>query len=583
MSDKPKKEFHVFFKSEDYWAIWLGAAILLFALFIFVGNAPANMESIIEKSNATMQVESEKAPFKTIAWHEASTAKNALNSGNTPIAREISSYFVRVGNWNFGNPMRAFYLSKEDADARNASNAKRHEDAKAATVAAKTAAADAEKAAAAAQFSNTALNDTATEKIAAWQSARSAESRARTAASTREFNHFPKLLALMVIFGLFFCVGRYFIEAGDTSAPIKFLMAFPAVFFVAVLSFFLSTHDTSRAWGLEYVLWAIMIGFLVSNTVGTPKWIMPAVQTEYYIKTGLVLLGATILMSKILLIGIPGIFLTWVVTPIVLCLTFWFGQHVLKMESKTLNIVVSADMSVSGVSAAIAAAAASRAKKEELTLAVGISILFTAIMMVVMPMGIKASGMHPVLGGAWLGSTLDSTGAVVAAGAVLGDTARDVAATVKMIQNMIIGLMAFCIAAYWALKVDVSRASETDMSFKGAMKEIWNRFPKFCLGFIGASVAFSIIYSSMTPDVANVTIDKGTSSFLGNLQRWLFALAFASIGLSTNFRELKQYFKGGKALTLYLSGQTFNVIFSFFVAYVLFMVIFTDITAKLMK
>lgn len=185
---------------------------------------------------------------------------------------------------------------------------------------------------------------------------------------------------------------------------------------------------------------------LISNTVGTPEWVKPAVQTEFYIKTGLVLLGAEVLFGKILSIGLPGIFVAWVVTPIVLTCTYWFCQRVLGFPSKTLNITISADMSVCGVSAAIATASACRARKEELTLAVGLSMVFTAVMMVAMPAFIKAVGMPDVLGGAWIGGTIDATGAVAAAGAFLGDRALYVAATVKMIQNVLIGVIAFAVA-----------------------------------------------------------------------------------------------------------------------------------------
>ena len=117
------------------------------------------------------------------------------------------------------------------------------------------------------------------------------------------------------------------------------------------------------------------------------------------------------MLNRLLALGLPGVFVAWVVTPIVLISTYWFGQKILKMESRSLNMVISADMSVCGVSAAIATAAACKAKKEELSLAIGMSLTFTVVMMVVMPAVIKAVGMDEVLGGAWLGGTIDSTGA----------------------------------------------------------------------------------------------------------------------------------------------------------------------------
>jgi uncharacterized membrane protein YadS len=204
-----------------------------------------------------------------------------------------------------------------------------------------------------------------------------------------------------------------------------------------------------------------------------------------------VLLGAEVLFNKIVAIGIPGIFVAWVVTPIVLISTFIFGQRVLKIPSPTLNIVISADMSVCGTSAAIATAAACRAKKEELTLSIGLSLVFTSIMMIVLPAFIKAVGIPEILGGAWIGGTIDSTGAVAAAGAFLGPKAMYVAATIKMIQNVLIGVTAFGVAVYWTTKMEVRDGERVGFD------EIWNRFPKFVLGFLAASILISSISASL--------------------------------------------------------------------------------------
>lgn len=573
-----KRDYSYLWKLEDYWAIWLGILILIFGLLIYMTNPPKDMHKKIAEANAIMEAEAEKAPFKTMAWYKASDAKAKLRASDEPLAKAISTYFTRPAEWK-DNPLVSFYRSEAEAKAMSEKAKDKFEEAKKKRAEAEAAAKEAEAAAAAAGFKDPELNKKAEEKINAWRKALSAEASAKRAAETKPYNYFITLIVLCIVLGLFFSIGIAFM-----GKPVgQFLLGFPFVFLVAVLAYFLAAQSTFKAWGLEYVLWAIILGFLVSNTIGTPKWIMPAVQTEYYIKTGLVLLGSTILIGKIFLIGIPGIFVTWVVTPIVLIVTYWFGQNILKIESKTLNITVSADMSVCGVSAAIATAAACRAKKEELTLAVGISILFTSIMMVVMPMFIKYIGMNHVLGGAWMGGTIDSTGAVVAAGELLGPVARDVAATIKMIQNMMIGVIAFGVAAYWCLVVDRSRAGEVDLSFGGAMREIWNRFPKFILGFLGASIVFSIIAANLGADVTKVMIDDGiVRGYISPLQGWCFALAFASIGLSTDFRELAKYFKGGKPVILYVCGQSFNLALTLAMAYIMFFVFFPEITAKIM-
>jgi uncharacterized membrane protein YadS len=264
-----------------------------------------------------------------------------------------------------------------------------------------------------------------------------------------------------------------------------------------------------------------------------------------------------------------------VVTPIVLIATYVFGQKILKMQSRTLNITISADMSVCGVSAAIATAAACRAKKEELTLAVGLSLVFTSVMMVVMPTFIRAVGMPEVLGGAWMGGTIDATGAVAAAGEFLGDRALHVAATIKMIQNVLIGVVAFGVAVYWSLRVEREAGRQVGIA------EIWRRFPKFVLGFLGMSIAFSLIYASMGSDVGYTMIDNGIIAGLTkNLRGWFFCLAFASIALATDFRALRHYFRGGKPLILYVCGQTLNLGLTLLMAYVMFYLVFTQITAN---
>ncbi|MCO6047611.1 YeiH family protein [Aeoliella sp. ICT_H6.2] len=347
----------------------------------------------------------------------------------------------------------------------------------------------------------------------------------------------------------------------------SFVPAFAVIFLLALMSFVLAGHEVVKAYNLEYALWALMVGLIISNTIGTPRFLRPAVLTEFYIKTGLVLLGAEVLMSRLVALGLPGIGVAWVVTPIVLITTYWFGQRVLKMPSRTLNMVISADMSVCGVSAAIATAAACRAKKEELSLAISLSLTFTVVMMAVLPMVIQAIGLDPYVGGAWLGGTIDSTGAVAAAGAALGDTALEVAATVKMIQNILIGVTAFCVAVYWTTRVDASRTGE-----RVGAGEIWRRFPKFVLGFLAASIVFSVLHA-FVPGGAELT-EAMIKTATKTCRSWLFCLAFVCIGLETNFRQLLPQLKGGKPLALYVCGQSLNLCLTLLMAWLMFGVLF---------
>lgn len=352
-----------------------------------------------------------------------------------------------------------------------------------------------------------------------------------------------------------------------------FLVAFPALFLLAMLAYVIAGQEVINRYGLEYALWALLVGLIIANTVGTPDWLRPAVQGELYIKIGLVLLGAEVLFGRLLALGLPGVLVSWVVTPIVLISTYLFGQNVLKMQSKSLNLVVSADMSVCGVSAAIATAAACKAKKEELSLAIGLSLFFTVIMMIAMPRIVIATGMDPVVGGAWIGGTIDATGAVAAAGEALGKAGSETAVTIKMIQNILIGVIALGVAFYWTRWVEPTQSgSSASATSNLGIGEIWRRFPKFVIGFIAASIFCSVLFAGSY--YGELWVNTATSTVAKPLRLWLFCLAFISLGLDTNIRELMPYLRSGKPAVLYLCGQAFSLILSLAMAYLMFGVIF---------
>lgn len=365
----------------------------------------------------------------------------------------------------------------------------------------------------------------------------------------------PQLVFLLVFFLVLFGIG---IKAMGKSVG-KFSIAFPVIFILATFAYLFSKHHIIGDY-LGYAFWALGIGLLISNTIKTPDWLKPAIKTEYYIKTGLVLLGAEVLFSNIVSFGLYGLGIAWFVTPVVIIFMWLYGTRVLKMVSKPMVMVIACATSVCGVSAAIAAAAASGASKDDLTFAVGLSLIFTVLMMVLMPLFVGAVGMDPMIGGAWMGGTIDATGAVVLAGEALGPLAGQVAAMVKMIQNVLIGVIAFVVAVFWVTKVDVDENNPN----VGA-GEIWHRFPKFILGFVAASLIFSfMIEPAMGSDTTNAIL-KITGGFRG----WCFCLAFISIGLESNFKEMAELVQGGKPLNLYIVGQTFNLVLTLLVAWLL--------------
>lgn len=338
----------------------------------------------------------------------------------------------------------------------------------------------------------------------------------------------------------------------------KFIPAFIVLFALAFLVRLISAEYTFNRY-LEWAFCALIIGLLISNTVGVPDWLRPAVRTEFYIKTGLVIMGFSVLFSNIAKFGLYGLGIAWIVTPIVILFIWWFGTKVLKIDNKPLVITMASATSVCGTSAAIATGAASNCKKTDLTMVVSISIIFTVLMMVLEPIIIKAVGMSPIMGGALIGGTVDSTGAVAVAGSVLGGDGEKAAVLVKMIQNILIGFIAFFVAIYFATHINKGSGEKVGAG------EIWTRFPKFIIGFFVASLIASFIIQPIFGGDQVGAINK----VLDQYKNWCFVLAFTSIGLDTRFKDIVKQMEGGKVLWLYIIGQTFNIILTFFAVWLL--------------
>lgn len=553
---------------EDWQAIWIGFALIIIGVAVYFSSAPPKMDEQIASINQKMEKESEAAPFKTVEWFLLNDEKEDIQATKQPVGKFLKKLLSKPQKWS-ENPLDAFFMGEDKAQAKAAAAREKYLEANAAAEKALSKARIAQIGAEREDFINKSLNAAAANQIEQWRQTHRAASAAKKKANVKPHSQIIYLLPLALILGGLFGVGIK-LMGGNLC---KFFSGFLFVFLLAVISYVFAGQSVMKEFGLGYALWAILIGLIVSNTIGAPNWVKPAIQTEFYIKTGLVLLGAEVLFGKIVQIGVPGLMVAWIVTPIVILTSYWFGKKFIKMESDELNITMSSAVSVCGVSAAIATAAACKAKKEELTLAVGLSLIFTAIMMVLMPAFIKAVAMTEILGGAWMGGVIDSTGAVAAAGAFLGEKALYVAATIKMIQNILIGVVAFVVAVYWAMKKGAKAGTKPD-----AM-EIWRRFPKFVIGFAAASIVISILSSIIGSDYSYVLIDHGViGGFTKNFRGWMFCLAFASIGLSTNFRELSSYFKGGKPFTLYIFGQTFNLLLTLLVAWIAFYIVFPEIT-----
>jgi len=338
---------------------------------------------------------------------------------------------------------------------------------------------------------------------------------------------------------------------GGGVAP--FLLGFPVVFGLAWLARFLAGNGLFVDWGIEYVIFALAVGLLISNTVRVPGWLKPAVQTEFFIKTGLVIMGASLLFMEILQAGALGIVQALLVVCVIWYACLWLCRR-LRVDDE-FGVMLSTAVSICGVSAAIAACGAIQGDKKKLSYVTSLVLIVAVPMMIVMPWIVKATGMNDLVAGAWLGGTLDTSASVVAAGALVSDAAMKTGVIVKFSQNALIGVAAFMLAIWWTVRAGAASGQRPSAGV------IWERFPKFVLGFIVASVLFSFLLSA--------ELVSGTRSALGELRTWWFALAFVCIGLETRFVELAATDRGRPALA-FLGAQAINVFWTLLLAYLLF-------------
>ncbi len=336
---------------------------------------------------------------------------------------------------------------------------------------------------------------------------------------------------------------------------LSFLCGAVVVFALAWLAQAIAAHSQVKALGLEYVVFALGLGLLWSHLLPTPAWLMSAVRTEFFIKIGIVILGAGMLFSDLVKAGAPGMIQAALVIPVVWHITFRLARW-LKVDDE-FGVMLSTAVSICGVSAAIAACGAIQGDKKKLSYVTSVVLLCAVPMMILMPWMVKWMGLSEAVGGAWLGGTLDTSGSVLAATEMVGETASKVGTVVKLSQNVLIGVAAFLISLWWTVRV---RRADVNAP-RPSLGVIWERFPKFVLGFIAASVAFSFL---LPEDLV-----KATAKPLKGLREVWFAAAFVCIGLETRIGHL---FKlgGGRPALAFLGGQAFNIVWTLLLALWLF-------------
>lgn len=367
-----------------------------------------------------------------------------------------------------------------------------------------------------------------------------------------------------------FLLAIIYAAAAVSRKPVKgIFVSFLLIFILTMLAQLCASIPFCKKYGLEAVLFAVLFGLVISNCFRVPAWLKPAIQSEFYIKIGIVCLGATVIFGEIMKSGVFGLAQALIVVICVWYFGFWVSRKVFKVDDEMATMLASS-VSICGVSAAIATCGTIKGDQKKLSYVISLVMVIAIPMLYIMPLLCKWTLPHlfsdPVaaaqVAGAWIGGTIDTTAAVAASGGLLGEEAGDTAVIVKASQNVLIGVAAFFISLYWSI-----RGTKNVQKVSGAV--IWERFPKFVVGMVVASIVFSIWFAGGT-EIAGETVKY--KSLAKNFQGIFFSIAFVCIGLETRFKEIFSK-ENRQSLKAFLTAQSFNIVFTFIVACILFGVI----------
>ena len=371
------------------------------------------------------------------------------------------------------------------------------------------------------------------------------------------------LIALVALFAGNLMLGR---------EVAKLLRGFLFIFALAALALWVAKIPAVKYYGFEAVFFSVIFGLVINNCFGIPKWLKPAIQGEYFIKIGVVCLGATILFRDVMKSGSMGLLQAILVVTIVWFFAYFISRK-LKVDRSTA-MTLSSGLSICGVSACITAARVAGTDDRKLSYIVSVVLIIVVPMIYLMPWLaehiIPLITSDPVIqqeiAGAWIGGTIDTTSGVAASSemafAQMGDLANKTGVIVKATQNVLIGFVAFFIALYLSTKGDDGKSQRPSLGI------VWEKFPKFIIGFVAASLVFSICQSSeIFPDFAKAKLVE--TSLAKTFSQLFFSLAFVCIGLDTRLKDIVSR-ENRSTLFAFLIAQTFNIVVTFVLAYILF-------------
>ena len=315
----------------------------------------------------------------------------------------------------------------------------------------------------------------------------------------------------------------------------RFLRGFVALYLLAIAVLVISANAAVKSAQLESPLVALFVGLVLGNALRLPAWFSEALRTEYYVKTGIVLMGATLPFTIILRAGPAAIGQALIVSVVTFASIYFAATRLFGLDRR-FAATLGAGGSICGVSGSIAIGGACRAEKAHVSMAISLVIVWAVVMIFVLPAASRALGLHPGVAGAWIGTSEFADAAGFAAAEAIGHEAATEAFTLMKVvgRDMFVGIWAFLVAI---LAVTVWERQSAAQSERIDRREIWRRFPKFILGFFIASLLTTAVISALNADAGKAYSAEALKT-LKELRGWFFTLTFLSIGLTTRFREL---------------------------------------------
>lgn len=380
--------------------------------------------------------------------------------------------------------------------------------------------------------------------------------------------HLPSYAALFVVLAALFGVG----VAALGQRLAHFLPAFLILFVGAALIFTVGAWSEATRLNLEPPLVALAVGLLISNVFTLPDWFKSALRVEFYIKVGIVLLGATLPFTLLVWAGPIAVGQASIVSLATFFVIFFAGKA-LGLD-KRFAAVLGVGGAVCGVSAAIAIAGAVRAKREQASVAISLVVVWAIVMIFALPFVSRAFGLSTGVAGAWIGTSEFADAAGIAAAQAFGDFAHQANGAIagapeasvqaftlmKVVgRDIWIGIWAFLLAI-----VATTRWEREDAGVqpgKPDAREIWARFPKFVIGFVIASALVTWIASHYSLADYRKVVTPGFVAPITALRVWAFTLCFLSIGLTTRLRSLSA--TGVKPFVAFTAGVAVNVVLGY--------------------